>query len=467
MFELFTAMLKEEWRVHSTMFGSLSFALFPILIFGIACMGTFLIPLVRKTFPLGNLAIIVHATYLMLGLMVGGFGMLGNEVMNRRFGQASFLAYSARSLPLSERYIFTNFVLKDTVYYFILWVFPFGLGYVFASPFIGTPLAGALFLLLTLTLSFLFGLCGVFFLSAVYAWSRPVLGLFLLVIGAGFGGILSTGMNPALIFPPLLLHDNFSWTNLLLSCVVLAYLFISSLFLFNPESVGSEKKYRDRFTPLVQRFGSLPNPPLLAKDTIDLYRSGSLIGQTIFSFVVPLTVIWFFLSLMNQFFPPHGLLFLFTLTTGVIASTMYTWVTMFDTFGPYACLPVTVSTLISSKLTTFAVLQIIPAVFIAAVAVLSGETAYLIPAVVLGISVSFYAVGVMAWLCGLSPNVLVYDVKVLFVYLALVGIVVTIFATAAFLNPYYALTSLILALPAWLLVQKARIRWDAMDPEGF
>ena len=47
MFELFTSMVKEEWRVHSTMFGSLSFALFPVLIFGIAFMGSFLIPLVR------------------------------------------------------------------------------------------------------------------------------------------------------------------------------------------------------------------------------------------------------------------------------------------------------------------------------------------------------------------------------------------------------------------------------------
>ena len=40
MFELFTNMVKEEWRVHSTMFGSLSFALFPVMIFGIAFMGS-------------------------------------------------------------------------------------------------------------------------------------------------------------------------------------------------------------------------------------------------------------------------------------------------------------------------------------------------------------------------------------------------------------------------------------------
>jgi hypothetical protein len=192
-----------------------------------------------------------------------------------------------------------------------------------------------------------------------------------------------------------------------------------------------------------------------------------MIGQTIFSFLLPLAVIWFFLSLLGPLFPPHGLLFIFAITTGVIASTMYTWVTMFDSFGPYACLPVAVSTLITSKLTTFSILQVIPAVFIAVVALLAGEAAYLVPAVVLGISVSFYAVGVMAWLCGLSPNVLVYDVKVLFVYLVLIGIVLSIFSAVAFVNPYFALSAIILAVPTWLLIQKAKTRWDAVDPGGF
>jgi hypothetical protein len=468
MFDLFINMVKEEWRVHSTMFGSLSFALFPVMIFGIAFMGSFLIPLMRTTLPAGNLTLIVHANYLMLGIMVGGFGLLGNEVMNRRFGQASLLAYSARSLPLSEKFIFLNFVIKDTVYYFFLWVLPFGFGYILSSPFIGVPLAGALLLLLTLTLSFLFGLCGVFFLSAVYARSRRLLWLVLLAFGVGMGGLAAlSGTNPALFFPPLLLNSSFTWTNLLISCTILILLFGFAILLFNPESVGSEKTYRDSFAPLMQRFVFLPNPPLAAKDTLDLYRSGSLVGQTIFSFLLPLAVIWFFLSLLGPFFPPHGLLFIVAITTGIIASTMYTWVTMFDTFGPYACLPVAVSTLIASKLTTFAVLQVIPAVFIAGVALLSGEAAYLAPAVVLGISVSFYAVGVIAWLCGLSPSVLVYDVRVLFVYLILVGIVLVLFTSVSFANPYYAFSAVILVIPTWLLVRKAKVRWDAVDPAGF
>jgi len=140
--DLFINLVKEEWRTHSTMFGSISFALFPVMIFGIVFMGSFLVPFLSATIPAGDLALLAHAMFLLLGFMVGGFGLLGNEMMNRRFGQASLLVYSARSLPLSERFIFANFVLKDIVYYFFLWVFPFGAGYIAASPFSGVPSRG-------------------------------------------------------------------------------------------------------------------------------------------------------------------------------------------------------------------------------------------------------------------------------------------------------------------------------------
>jgi len=454
--------------MHSTMFGSLSFALFPVMIFGIAFMSSFLLPLLRTSLPAGNIALMTHASFLMLGFMVGAFGLLGNEVMNRRFGQASLLAYSARSLPLSGQFIFLNFVVKDLIYYFFLWVFPFGLGYILASPFIGVPLAAALLLLLTLTLSFLSGLCVVFFLSTVYARSHALLWLLIVLLGAGCGTIVAvTGMNPALFFPPLLLYASFSWPLFMLTCLALVILFSVSVVLFDPQPTGHEKEFRNAFAPLLAKFSFLPNPPLAAKDMIDLYRSGSVIGQTIFSFLIPLAVIWFFLSLLGPYFPPHGLIFMFAIVAGVIASTMYTWVTMFDTFGPYACLPVAVSTLISGKVTTFSLLQLVPAGFIAVVAILSGEIQNLVPAVVLCLAISFYAAGIMVWLTGLSPNVLVYDVKVLFIYLVLVGIALTLFTAIAFANPLWAIASAVLILPAWLFVRKAKVKWDAVDPAGF
>ncbi|MFZ1126696.1 hypothetical protein [Methanoregula sp.] len=468
MFDLFIAMVKEEWRVHSTMFGSISFALFPVMIFWIAFMGSFLLPLMRQALPAGELSLILHANYLMLGFMVGAFGLLGGEVMNRRFGQASLLAYSARSLPLPERFIFANFVVKDTLYYIVLWVLPLALGFILASPFIGVPVTLPLLLTLTLTLSFLSGLCTVFFLSSVYSRSKPALAAILVVLAGIAGGYaLLAGGNPARLFPPVRLFAAFSWLNLALSCAVIVVLFCVSIALFTPEPPGPTKHVREMLTPLARRLSFFPTPPLAAKDLIDMYRSGGVVGQTLFSFLIPLVVIWFFLSLLNGYLPSYGVLLEFSLVTGVIASTMYTWVTMFDTFGAYACLPVSVSTLIKSKIASFSVLQLIPAVFISLVAVLSGQAIYLVPALVLCLSVSFYSLGITVWLTGLSPSVLVYNVKVMATYLILIGIVLVILSSIVFAAPFSALAAVLLFVPAAWFARLGFAKWDAREQPGF
>jgi hypothetical protein len=468
MFELFIAMVKEEWRVHSTMFGSISFALFPILIFWIAFMGSFLLPLMRHSLPAGELSLVLHANYLMLGFMVGAFGLLGAEVMNRRFGQASLLAYSARSLPLSERFIFANFVVKDTLYYFVLWVLPLALGFLLASPFIGVPLTLPLLLSLTLTLSFLFGLCLVFFLSSVYSRSKPALAAILVILAVAAGAIaLSTGENPARFFPPVMLFNAFSWLNFALSCVAIVILFTVSIWLFTPETAGTTKHYPDTLAPLARKLSFFPTPPLAAKDLIDMYRSGGMVGQTLFSFAIPLIVIWFFLSLLNSYLPSYGVLLEFAIVTGVIASTMYTWLTMFDTFGAYACLPISVRTLIKSKIASFSVLQTIPAVFVALAALLSGQALYLLPAVVLCLSISFYSLGITVWLTGLSPSVLVYNVKVMVTYLILIGIVLIILSAIAFAAPFAALGAVILLAPAAFFARLGFAKWEAREQPGF
>jgi len=211
------------------MFGSISFALFPVMIFGITFMGSFLVPLLSATIPAGDLALLAHAMFLLLGFMVGGFGLLGNEMMNRRFGQASLLVYSARSLPLSERFIFANFVLKDIVYYFFLWVFPFGIGYIAASLFWVCPSREGLLLLLTLSLAFLLGLCVVFILSSLYVRSRAAC-ILVVICSAVVLAVYSvlSGTNPALLFPPYLLYTEFSWFAFVGTVIAIAVLFAVS-----------------------------------------------------------------------------------------------------------------------------------------------------------------------------------------------------------------------------------------------
>jgi len=465
---LFFNMLKEEWRIHSTMFGSLNFALFPVMICAIAFMGTFLLPLIQTTMPVGDLVILIHAQYLMLGFMVGAFGLLGHEVMNRRFGQASLLAFSARILPLNPRHIFTIFVLKDTVYYFFLWIFPVGAGFLVGSLFTGIPVFYPLNILLTLSLSFLTGMSVVFFLSSLYGRSGKALFVFLIFAGLVFlGWFMFTGTNPATLFPPLILFYQFSWDILLESCMVVLVPCCIALLLFSPDIQPGTKNYPNRMKPLIHHLNRLPNPPLAAKDMIDLWRSGSIVGQTIFSFLVPLIIIWFFLSLLDEYVSPIHLLLTFAMITGIIASTMYTWLCMFDSFSVYALLPLHVRDVITSKITSFTLLQVIPIFFIAMITFLSGQGEFLLPVLVLTLSVSYYVLAVSIWLTGLSPSVLVYNVRVMVQYFLFIGFALSIFGSLTSMNPWFGLVGVMLLVPAYWLVRLGMRKWDREEVVGY
>ncbi|MDD1666099.1 MAG: hypothetical protein LUQ23_00995, partial [Methanomicrobiales archaeon] len=173
--EIFVAMMKEEWRIHSTMFGATGFVLFPLFLVFLSTVAALFWPFFADVLPARTAVAILHACYLLAGMSVGGFGLFGREVMNRRFGQASLIAYSSRSLPVSEQSILANFLLKDTVYYLFFWVFPFVAGLAIAAPWIGIPLTSVLALLATLSLSFLLGLSLVFLLSTLYVHSPRAL----------------------------------------------------------------------------------------------------------------------------------------------------------------------------------------------------------------------------------------------------------------------------------------------------
>jgi len=172
--------------MHSNVFGNSGFALFPFFIFLFTFVVSLILPIFREIFTDAQIALGMHYFFLLVGGMVGAFGLMGREFMNRRFGQASLIAYSSRTLPVSQRVIFANFLLKDIVYYFILYILPFIAGFALAAKLVpsgsfrfpGTLLT----LLLTLSLSFMIGLSLVFFLSTIYAHSGKLLISGLLVI---------------------------------------------------------------------------------------------------------------------------------------------------------------------------------------------------------------------------------------------------------------------------------------------
>ncbi len=186
MFKILIMMIKEEWRIHSSLYGGRLFALFPLMIGIFTFISCLFLPYLQAVMPTRQLVMLAHYLFLLFGMSAGAFGLFGKEVMNRRFGQASLIAYSSRSLPISDRKIFFNFFIKDILYYFMLWIIPIIMGLTLSMPMLSKSIPYALFISGTLVLSFLIGLSLVFFLSTLYAHSSKILiGVILILITTG------------------------------------------------------------------------------------------------------------------------------------------------------------------------------------------------------------------------------------------------------------------------------------------
>jgi hypothetical protein len=466
--DLFRAMLKEEWRLHSTLFGSINFALFPVFIVIISCASTLLLPLVSEELPEGTVLSVTVALFVVMGMMIGGFGLMGKEVMNRRLGHVSLLSFSARTLPFTERFIFINFVMKDIVYYFVFWILPFGAGFMVGAPFIGVSLSTALLLLLSVMLSFLTGLAVIFLLSVIYIRSRWVLfGVIITGIVVLATAWAVTGISPLLFFPPLVLFISFSPLVLTISLMVIIIPFIFAAAFLATDYHDTERYYPDRFTTLTTYLRRLPYPALITKDFLDLQRSGSGVGQTLFSFLLPLGIIWFFLSLLPSLFWEGERIISFALVMGIFSATMFTWITEFDSISSYGCLPIGIGQLITSKAVTYALLQFIPASLLVIVALATANGGFLPYAILVWLSLSLYCLAVTIYLMGLQPAAMLYNARVFIVYLILTGFPALALAGVAIINELFLLGSVLLLIPAWVLVLKARTKWGMRDFTGF
>jgi hypothetical protein len=468
MLDLFNAMVREEWRVHTSLFGTSGFALFPLLLTFFAFAGALIWPLFTDVLPSHEAVLLVHYGFVLAGASVGAFGLFGREVMNRRFGQASLIAYSSRSLPVAEQTILLNFVLKDTVYYLFFWVFPFVAGLGLASPWIGVALTRIPLLALTLSLSFLMGLSLVFLLSTLYVHSSRLLLLTVvavIAVAAGIAHLSGTGVMELL--PPLQVYTSFSLPAFLFTLILIVIPIALSVKFLKIDFEETTRRFASTLHSLTERLHWSPNAHFIAKDALDLSRSEGGVGKIFFSFLLPVLFIWMALFVMGRFIPGISFLIVFAILLGVISSTIYNWVTEFDLFTSYTFLPVRVSTVITAKLHSYVLLNLVSAAILLGAGISSGQPVLLIPAFPTFVSVSFYAVAVTIFFTGLSPTLMLYNAKVYIPYLALIAPVLLILIFLSLPNPWFALLS-ILCLPAGgFILRRGLVRWDSELQQNF
>lgn len=133
-------MIKEEWRMHSEMFSGRSFALFPAIIFGLTSAGIWL-TMEYSTLQASAVTTALIGLGAFFGLSVGAIGFSSSDAMKNVLGPTNFLVYSSRTLPVSQKRLLAAFLVKDLIYYSLMFLAPVAAGAVLFTS--GSALMGA------------------------------------------------------------------------------------------------------------------------------------------------------------------------------------------------------------------------------------------------------------------------------------------------------------------------------------
>lgn len=441
--------LKEEWRMMTSYFSSEKlFLLFPLVLVGIGFFTASLIPVVKTAFNMKELVIAFHFLLMVYGLLVGGFGFFADEVAERWFRDVTLLIHMHRVLPISFRKIFVWFYLKDMVYYLFLTLFPL---YVGAFLSFTIPVIPFVRVVVSSVLSFLIGVSVSFLVSSLYVRNR--LSLLGVALAAGFMYFQFSYRN----FPPVAFLVNRDVVQLIYSLGIVVTFSVISLAITNPVTKSVSKPVSK--TQLFSRVD-----PLLAKEIIDLKRSGTW-QIIITSYTFPLIFLYgiFYFSGRLFHFDLNIPLIFYAVFIGYLSTLVYSWLNNIDTPSTMVTLPVTVSQLIKRKIKLFFVLSFAVSILYLVILgyILSDLNILWLSLICMG-STTFYVSAVTAWLCGLYPNTKLFDGSVLIKYLTAILPVLIVLSILSLMQFYLGivLISVVVLVLSFLVYQNLGKKYE-------
>lgn len=445
---LFVAMAREEFRLHSDLFGGRRFAGFPAVVGLLAAGAVWLLTALTDT-GVGSVVAGLHALTFAFGLHTGSTGLVGRDAMRDLLGDVTLLLYSARTLPLSGKRLLGVFLLKDLAYYAVLFLLPLSLSPLVAG--VGPAAVGLLWASTTLT--FALGLAAT--LAVVALSTRGAPGWIVLVglvgtMGAGY----AAGVDPATLTPYALWLEP-SPASL---AVALAPTLVLGAAGYRLVDLDAERESRTAAAAFDRWSGRLPGgDPLVTRTLLEVGRSSGGLFKVPFSAGILFAVTVALLAVAETLtgVPPSVGVSVGAML-GLTAFTTYNWVTNLDAREDYAAAPVSVGDLFRAKFRAFLVLGVPTALayLLLAAVLLGARPLELLVGAVLAASLLLYLYGLTVYLAGLRPNEFLFD-TVLFagfgVAVALVLVpVLVVSLTLAPLSPV-----LLAGLVAWSLLAAA------------
>ncbi|MFC6732866.1 MULTISPECIES: hypothetical protein [unclassified Haladaptatus] len=459
---LFVRMVKEEWRLHSRLFGSKRFALFPLFIALVCGVSYWFLTLTGTT--LDGIALGLHAVVFFLGLQVGTIGFVGRDALKNLLGDLTLLVFSARTLPLSQRRLLATFLVKDLVYYAFLYLAPVVLAYAPFALQVGHSPLRVLLLWVTVAEVFGIGVALSFAAAAVATRGRAALGLFLLTVGA----LVVYAQAPLQTIFSLGLSERATLLGAGIGVVVLIALSAFGLVLFKPRAGSTHRTPSTRLAGLKNRIPGR-DPHLVARAVTDVGRSSGSFWKVVISAAVIFGTTAFLLDKVAEAtaIRPGAGIALGTLL-GLGSFTTYAWVTQFDDAREYLHYPITLTRVFRAKFYAYLLLTIPVSLCFLLIAELGFNVTSVLSGFVIFPLVSVYVFGVTAWLTGLAPNDLLFDTPrfVLFgVAIALVAVPLLVASLAHSVSPLLTtgiavVLAALAAVLGWVLLNRAGPRWD-------
>lgn len=397
---LFSRLVREEWRLQATLFGSRRFAVFPLAIAVMAAGATALLFATETTAD--GVVAGLHGLAFFFGLQVGTVGLIGQDALRDVLGDLTLLVFSARTLPVSMRRLLATFLVKDVVYYGALFVLPIVAGFGAVALTRGYAPARLALAWLTITATFGLGIAASLTLTGVGARAPAALavGLAALVIG-----VVATGVD-VVSATPYAVYVSPGPVTLLTGLSPAVALSVAGVLLFEP--VESEE--RGAAGPVDRALGRLASDWDTRRPLLSVARSSGSVWKVAFSLGVLVAVAGLVLEQVTATtgIRPHAGLAFGTLL-GLGGFTTYSWVTTFDDPREYLRYPSGLTAVFRGKLRAYLLLSALAGLPYLAVATLWYPAPQVAVGVVVFPLVAVYVYGVAAVVAGLAPTELLFD----------------------------------------------------------
>ena len=432
----FRVMFKEEGRKSIEFAKKRQIVLFPLLLTLVTAVTTiglqFLVgdssaqvsDLESKTFTWSELRFALHLPLLMFSLGMGTFAFMGHDAIVHRAGTKNYLLAAPALQPLPNSVAHFAYFVKDLCFYVMLILTPvvsgMALGILLESAAnITTPLewSSLPWTWLAMIITLAQGLAIAFFASALWMRGRPytivgpaaivtlgiAIGLGKFDIGSMLWGLgVQNSQNPATALLALVGSVGLGW--------------ISSTLIIDDFDVSVVER-KELFIPIYNRLGFLGRGEIrliVAKEFVDLFRSGSLKKMTV-SYAIPLLVLLGMAWLVDFAEAPIPInLLSYAPFLGFFGFNFYSWLTILDSPEFMNGLPLRVPQLTRAKVVVyFLATSWISLIFIVLMAWRLDEWGALPTSIIVMFANSVYIVALTAFLMGLRPNKAIFDASIM------------------------------------------------------